>query len=102
MMHKYYFNIFLALFLVIIWSGFNRVLAQAPNITYTTPQNYTINIPITPLLPHVGGGAVPATIYGQVNTLAGSGSLGYTNGTGAGAQFNIPYTMTGDAAGHLY
>lgn len=102
MMHKYYVNIFLALFLSIIWSGFNSVLAQAPNITYTTPQTYFVNTTISPLVPNNGGGPVPATIYGQVSTLAGSGTLGYVNNTGTSAQFNIPYTAVGDAAGNLY
>ncbi|WP_426671485.1 gliding motility-associated C-terminal domain-containing protein [Mucilaginibacter sp. McL0603] len=74
----------------------------APNITYTTPQNYFVSTAITPLAPTNSGGAVPATIYGQVSTLAGSGSLGYVNNTGTSAQFNIPYTAVADAAGNLY
>src|SRR5277367_6685098 len=101
MMHKYYVNIFLAIFLSIIWSGFNSVLAQAPSITYTTPQTYFVNKAITQLVPNNRGRPVPATVYGQVSTLAGSGSLGYVNNTGTNAQFNIPYTAVGDAAGNL-
>src|ERR1700744_1449158 len=102
MMHKYYVNIFLVLFLSIIWSGFNSVLAQAPNITYTPPPTYFVNTAIAPLVPNNGGGPVPATVYGQVSTLAGSGTLGYVNNTGTNAEFNIPYTAVGDASGNLY
>ncbi|SEO25387.1 gliding motility-associated C-terminal domain-containing protein [Mucilaginibacter gossypiicola] len=49
------------------------LLAQAPVINYTTPHTYKLNNPITPLDPSNTGGAVPATIYGKVSTIAGDG-----------------------------
>lgn len=52
------------------------LFAQAPAIKYTTPHQYKINTPVTPLKPTNTGGAVPATIYGQVSRIAGGGAPG--------------------------
>lgn len=78
------------------------VFAQAPNISYPTPQSYTVNTPITPLAPVNSGGAVPPQIYGEVTTFAGSGSLGNTNGQGTAASFSTLYSITTDGAGDMY
>lgn len=80
----------------------NKTIAQAPNISYPTPQTFTINIPITPLPPTNTGGAVPATIYGEVTTLAGSGSMGSLNGQGTSASFSTLYSITTDGNGDMY
>ena len=48
----------------------------APNISYQSPQTYTVNVPITPISPTNTGGAVPATIYGLVSTYAGTSAQG--------------------------
>ncbi|WP_183563974.1 gliding motility-associated C-terminal domain-containing protein [Mucilaginibacter sp. SP1R1] len=67
--------------------------AQAPIISYTTPHTYVINTAIGTLTPANAGGPVPATIYGQVSTIAGSGTLGFF------------YTVTSvaiDPAGNLF
>ena len=77
-------------------------IAQVPNISYPTPQNYIINTTISPLPPTNTGGAVPATIYGQVTTFAGSGVQGSNNGTGTTASFNHPARGAFDANGNLY
>ena len=63
--------------------------AQAPNISYITPQVYTANATISTLAPTNTGGAVPATTYGQVSTYAKGG-------------FNTVTGVATDAAGNLY
>jgi len=78
------------------------VNSAAPNITYQTPQVYTLNIGITPLAPTNTGGAVPANIYGQVSTIAGNGSQGSVNGPAAASSFSFPYGIVLDANNNIY
>jgi len=42
------------------------------------------------------------TAQGTVSTLAGSGTRGYSNGTGAAAGFNNPWGLAADYAGNVY
>jgi gliding motility-associated-like protein len=86
----------------ILTGAVNAVFAQAPNISYQTPQTYTINQPITPLMPVNTGGAVPATIYGTVSTYAGSGFMGTKNGAAASASFNQITGVAVDANGNVF
>jgi gliding motility-associated-like protein len=76
-------------------------LIPAPNITYTTSNNYTSGVALN-LSPVNSGGAVPATIYSQVATLAGSGASGSANGAGTVATFVNPLGMATDASGNIY
>jgi len=76
--------------------------AQAPNITYASPQNYTVNTTISPLQPSNSGGAVPATVYGQVSTFAGGRAPVTYDGTGTNAGFNLPSGAATDGAGNVY
>jgi gliding motility-associated-like protein len=89
---------FFLLLLFNIGTGF----AQAPNIKYTTPQKYTVNVPVATLLPTNTGGAVPATIYGQVTTFAGSTSSGTADGQGTSSTFFAPAGVATDASGNIY
>ncbi len=73
-----------------------------PNIKYQTPQIYTVSTTINPLPPVNTGGAVPATIYGQVITFAGSAAHGSANGNGIAATFNNPTRIAEDANGNVF
>jgi gliding motility-associated-like protein len=84
-----------------------EIIAQAvvvapPVISYQTPQVYTVNKTITQLSPNNSGGAVPATIYGQISSFAGSGAQGKADGTGIAATFNEPAGLAIDEAGNIY
>ena len=74
----------------------------APILSYPSPQTYAVNTPIATLSPRNTGGAVPAAIYGQVSTLAGSGAFGAVNGTGSAASFHYPLGITVDGSDNLY
>ncbi|RFZ85739.1 hypothetical protein DYU05_09125 [Mucilaginibacter terrenus] len=77
--------------------------AQAPNITYSTPQVYMLGRAINNLSPNNTGGAVPATVYGQVSAFVGSpNSAGSINATGNLAKFNQPYGLARDSKGNIY
>jgi sugar lactone lactonase YvrE len=90
------------LFATIVFLFHTNAFTQAPVIAYTPATNYVpVGTPFT-ITPANGGGAVPATIYGQVTTVAGTGSSGYKNAVGTAAQFNTPEAITGDASGNLY
>ncbi|MES2810179.1 MAG: gliding motility-associated C-terminal domain-containing protein [Bacteroidota bacterium] len=51
-------------------------LADKPNISYSTPQTYSVNRQISPLTPINTGGAVPQSIYGETTVVATGLSLG--------------------------
>ncbi|RYE18801.1 MAG: T9SS type B sorting domain-containing protein [Sphingobacteriaceae bacterium] len=76
--------------------------SQAPMITYSSPQIYTLNIPIAPLMPLNTGGAVPATIYGHVSLVAGNGHFGAMDGNGENASFGHPYGIVVAPDGNIY
>lgn len=78
-----------------------NVIAQAPNISYSTPQSYTINTAITPLLPANTGGNVPNRAYGEVATLTGNG-YGNAVGTLSTARFAHPTGVALDLLGNIY
>ncbi|MDO3624657.1 cadherin-like beta sandwich domain-containing protein [Mucilaginibacter sp. BT774] len=82
-----------------------KLFAQAPDIVYGNGNNIKVTgtIPFA-ISPKNTGGAVPATIYGQVTTFAGSptGVPGFVNGIGTAALFNNSQDMVKDAAGNLY
>lgn len=74
-----------------------------PSITYAATNNLTVGTPVT-ISPTNTGGTVPATVYGQVTTVAGSTSAasGFVNSTGKSALFNNLQGIVGDASGNLY
>lgn len=92
-----------ALLLVSFWVlSISSMRSQtAPNISYTTPQNYLLNVAITDLSPTNSGGTVPALTYKQVSTFAGTTS-GFLDATVATAKMDGPLGMTLDANGDVY
>jgi len=102
MIFKYPYKALPVIIVLIILLGFNSLFAQAPNISYPTPQNYTAGTAIKPLSPTNTGGSVPANTYGLVSTFAGNGKNGAANGQGPGESFNLPIGVTIDKAGNLY
>jgi len=112
----------LALFLAAI-----NVFAQAPNIHYSSPQVYKVNVPISPLSPTNTGGAITysqATIASGFNNLngmaiavdgahniyvaeAGANDIKKIPAGGGspvtiGGGFNHPTGVAADAAGNVY
>lgn len=83
-------------------TSFNVAFSQAPQISYQTPQIFYVNNAIPALAPANTGGAVPATIYGEVTTYAGTGSFGSTNGTALNASFGNPTRLTIDINNNIY
>ena len=74
-------------------------LIAPPAISYTSPNQFTANTPITPLQVTNIGGAVFTTSF--VSTFAGSGQ-GASEGTVTAAMFNYPAGLTMDATGNIY
>ncbi|MGZ3874336.1 MAG: NHL domain-containing protein, partial [Mucilaginibacter sp.] len=101
-MFKYPLKALLAFIVFIILFDFNTSFAQAPNISYPTPQHYTTGTTITPLSPKNGGGNVPPNAYGLVTIFAGNGKNGSANGQGPGESFNLPEGIATDKAGNFY
>lgn len=78
----------------------NLVYSQAPNISYTTPNIFTLNQAITNVVPiNTGGNVVAQTL---VSTLAGSGNVGSANANGILASFNLPTVVALDSFGNVF
>jgi len=78
----------------------NLAIAQAPDISYSTPNVFDTGVPISPLTPSNVGGAV---ISGRiVSTFAGSGSIGAADGNGTAASFNLPTVVTLDSYQNIF
>lgn len=70
---------------------------QAPQIFFTTPNTFSVNQAIVPLIPDNTGGWVPGQPV--VSTLAGSGTAGSADGAGTNASFRLPTVVTLDNSG---
>ncbi|TZF86380.1 T9SS type A sorting domain-containing protein (plasmid) [Pedobacter sp. BS3] len=79
-----------------------QLYSQEPYIIYNKSQVYIKNKTIVPLEPINTGGEIPAIVYGEVSTFAGSGIAGSTDGTGIAATFNSPVGVAVDVSGNLY
>ena len=78
----------------------NLVHSQAPNISYTTPDVFTVGQTITDLNPTNTGGTIIAETL--VSTFAGSGSTGSADLNGIAASFNLPTVVTIDSFGNVF
>jgi len=83
-------------------NGTAAALPAPPQITFQTPQTYYVNSPISLLSPANTGGPVPANVYGQVTTIAGSSALGKNNAIGKNATFGGPAGLIFDPSGNLF
>jgi hypothetical protein len=99
---KSYLHTPTALFIVLLMLLSHVLCAQAPIITYTSPQTYTVGTSVGTVTPTNSGGAVPAATVYTVTTFAGSGAAGRDNLTGTAATFNLPRGISSDASGNLY
>jgi len=73
---------------------------SAPVISYTD-QVFTKNVAITPVAPIHSGGAVPATVYGEVSYHAGS-TNGYQDGPATSARFGGVSGAAFDSHGNMF
>jgi len=87
-------------FFIFVYIISQPMTAQAPAITYTSPQVYVANTPITPLIPTNTGGQVFFPV--EVSTYAGTGIQGSINGAANAASFYNATNMVIDAAGNKY
>lgn len=78
----------------------NLVYSQAPNISYSTPNIFSLNQAITNIVPINTGGNVVAQRL--VSTLAGSGTVGSANANGILASFNLPTVVALDSFGNVF
>ncbi|MBD1392952.1 NHL domain-containing protein [Mucilaginibacter glaciei] len=92
-------KLLLSFFSLIVINTF--VQAQAPNISYSTPQPFTYGIGIPLLSPTNTGGTVPGNEYG-ISTLVAGGRYGNDNGAGASASFNNPFGIAVDKYGNIF
>ncbi|WCT12445.1 MBG domain-containing protein [Mucilaginibacter jinjuensis] len=75
----------------------------APDIKYDTPIVLGVNEPAGNLSPKNKGGPVPAAVYGNVITLAGTpGVFGFADGAGPAASFANLTGLTNGIDGNIY
>ena len=78
----------------------------AAELTQSTDPGCVDAATLAGLVDGVGGfpgtEALPQALQGVVTTLAGSGTAGFADGTGAAAQFKSPYGVAVDSSGTVY
>ncbi|HVS90817.1 MAG TPA: T9SS type A sorting domain-containing protein [Mucilaginibacter sp.] len=88
-------------FAILLFSA--KLYAQAPIISYSTPQTFFVGKAITPLIPTNTGGSVPANVYGAVTVIAGnSPTMSPKDGIGTLASFTYPSYLSIDTSGNIY
>lgn len=69
---------------------------------FSTPTGLAIATDGTIYIADRGNHAIRKISNGMVTTLAGNGSAGFTDGQGASASFNLPYSIDVDSEGNIY
>ena len=85
--------------LLFLFFACNSIFSQVPIISYTSPNNFNLNEPITPLLPTNSGGNIPNNQ--GIISYVGTGVQGDINGDISIAQFNLPTTTFFDSNNNL-
>lgn len=79
-----------------------EIKPDLPILSYATPNTFTKNTAISPLIPINSGGIMPNGSASLVSTFAGTGMAGITNGSATTAQFYNPTYLTIDKSDNLY
>jgi gliding motility-associated-like protein len=87
-----------AIIFLLLLVRFNDVLAQAPAISYVSPQTYFLGTTITALSPANTGGPVSTSNSALVSTFVGN----IAGGTGIAPSFDPFFGEAFDASGNLY
>lgn len=85
-------------YLLLVFYG-SCVCAQAPNISFTSPNTFEINQTITPMLPNNSGGSIPNGP--GILRYTGNGLQGDVNGLLEVAEFNFPTASIFDSNNNL-
>lgn len=85
-------------YLVIVFHT-NFICAQAPSISYSSPNTFEINQTIFSLVPLNSGGNIPTEPI--VSTFAGTGTIGSIDSAGDTSEFNYPTIVVFDNAENL-
>ncbi len=79
-----------------------EIKPDLPILSYSTPNTFTKNTAISPLIPINSGGAMPNGTASIVSTFAGTGMAGIANGSATTAQFYNPAYLAIDKSDNLY
>jgi streptogramin lyase len=96
-------KIYFVFFFVIGLLGANVLYAQAPVLSYPTPQTFAVGKPINPIPIKNTGGTIPQGYFAQSSGIAGNGLYGYHDDVNAdAATFANPIGVTVDPAGNTF
>jgi streptogramin lyase len=96
-------KIYFVFFFIIGLFGVNILYAQAPVLSYPSPQTFAVHKPINPIHITNTGRVVPPGYYAQSSGIAGNGLYGYHDDTDPdAATFANPIGVTVDPAGNTF
>lgn len=92
----------LIIIVLAIFFSWKNTYSQAPKIKYIIPSGIVVGKAITPIKPSHTGGAVPALLFSEVRTIAGSGFFGQKDTIASKATFNYAVSAVQDSKGNIY